>query len=365
MLEKNPILNSISSWFSRTFADPEAVSLFFTLVFGILFIELLGHILMPVLISVVLTYLLNSIVNFLKRWRCPHLLAVLVVYILFVGLFIYAFLVLMPLLFKQLTNLINELPLAFTKSQDWVNQLMHNYPNIFSEKFFSDIQLENIIGFLKNQSAKIGQIALQYSLATIPSVIQVILYVVLVPLLVFFFLKDNKPIIQWLSQYLPSKKTLVQKVWSEVNDKIGCYVRSRVVEVILVGLVTSIVFSLLGLQYAILLGSLVGLSVIIPYIGAVVVTIPVVIIALMEWGFSAHFSYLMIAYATIIILDGNLLVPLLFAGSMDLHPVVIILSVVVFGAFWGFWGIFFAIPLATLVSAVLSAWPTAQAVVEE
>ncbi len=122
-------------------------------------------------------------------------------------------------------------------------------------------------------------------------------------------------------------------------------------------MVSVIVFTLLGLQYAFLLGVLLGLSVIVPYIGAVIVTIPIGIVGLMQWSLSVHFTYLMIGYALIITLDGNLLVPLLFSEVMDLHPIVIILSVLILGGIWGFWSVFFAIPLATLVKAVLNAWP--------
>jgi putative permease len=106
-----------------------------------------------------------------------------------------------------------------------------------------------------------------------------------------------------------------------------------------------------------LLGALVGLSVIIPYIGAVVVTIPVAVIAYFQWGWSADFAYLMVAYAIIQAIDGNVIVPLLFSEVVDLHPIAIIVAVLVFGGLWGFWGVFFAIPLATLVQATLNARP--------
>ncbi|MDA7746645.1 AI-2E family transporter, partial [Psychromonas sp.] len=110
--------------------------------------------------------------------------------------------------------------------------------------------------------------------------------------------------------------------------------------------------------YSALLALLVGLSVLIPYIGAAVVTVPVAIVALFQWGFSADFVYLMIAYSVIQAIDGNVIVPILFSEAVNLHPIVIIISVLVFGGLWGFWGVFFAIPLATLVKAVLHAWPT-------
>lgn len=360
MRTDNPILQAIASWFKRNFSNPEALSLFFTLIIGFLLIKFFGEILLPVLISIVIAYLLSSPVRCLERWRFPHALAVTIVYAIFLGVFLFALFGLLPLLWKQLVSMIHELPGAFVKGQGWANELMQRYP-----KLFPDNPLSHVAVYFHEQSAKIGHFILSYSLASIHSIIQTVLYVVLVPLLVFFFLKDGKKIVAWLSRFLPRRRGLVHTVWLEVNDKIGAYVRGRVVEVIAIGIVTVIVFSLLKLQYAILLGALVGVSVIVPYIGAIIVTIPVLIISLMQWGFSPHAVYLIISYAIIITLDANILVPLLFSETMDLHPLVIILSVLVFGGIWGFWGVFFAIPLATLIKAVLDVWPRGAMSVEE
>jgi len=351
--KNNPILSSISQWMQRNFSDPGAVSLFFTLLFGFLFIEYFGRFFLPVIISIVLAYLLLSVVRMIEGWKCPHLLAVIIVYVIFLGLFIYAILGLIPSLLKQSTNLIQELPYAFTQSQAWVTDVMHRYPKIFSATM-----IHHVSTFFKDQVSVIGKHVFQFSIATISNVIQVVLYFVLVPLLVFFFLKDSQQITEWLGHFMPKERGLVLHVWSEVNEKIGCYIRGRIWEIIIIAILSTIVFAILGLQYAVLLGSLVGLAVIVPYIGAIVVTIPVVIVALMEWGLVAHFLYFIIAYIAILIFDANFLVPILFSETMDLHPVVIILSVVIFGGLWGFWGVFFAIPLATLVNSVLHAWPT-------
>ncbi|MCA1779625.1 MAG: AI-2E family transporter, partial [Xanthomonadaceae bacterium] len=106
---------------------------------------------------------------------------------------------------------------------------------------------------------------------------------------------------------------------------------------------------------------LVGFSVLIPYIGAAIVTIPVAIVAFIQFGFTSDFVWVIVAYAIIQLLDGNVLVPVLFSEVVSLHPVAIIIAVLVFGGIWGFWGVFFAIPLATLVNAVLRAWPRSSA----
>ncbi len=351
-VRSNPIFQSIGRWFERTFADPEFISLFMTLVISLLLIEFFGEILLPVLISIIIAYLLNPSVRWLARQGCPRLLAVWFIYILFLGLFIYALLYLIPLIWRQLLNLVSQIPFTVTQAQILLNKFMIKHPWALS-----DVDLQHILIYFKEQSPKFGQTILRFSWAAIPSMTEMILYSVLVPLLVFFFLKDSQKITQWIESFLPRQHTLVKRVSLEVYNKIGCYVKGRVIEVLIIGIAACIAFELLGLQYAILMGVLVGLSVIIPYIGAIIVTIPIVVLALMQWGFSFHFWYLIAAYATIIAIDGNILFPLLFAQKMDLHPIIIILSVLVFGGIWGFWGIFFAIPLATLVDAVLRVWP--------
>ena len=102
----------------------------------------------------------------------------------------------------------------------------------------------------------------------------------------------------------------------------------------------------------------VGLSVLIPYIGAAVVALPVALVAHFQWGFDPAFIWLVVAYFILQFLDGNVLVPILFSDAVNLHPVAIIVAILVFGGLWGFWGVFFAIPLATLVKALINVWPT-------
>ena len=92
------------------------------------------------------------------------------------------------------------------------------------------------------------------------------------------------------------------------------------------------------------------------------VTIPVAAVAYFQWGLSSDFYWVIAAYLVIQALDGNALVPLLFSEVVNLHPIAIIVAILVFGGLWGFWGVFFAIPLATVVQAVLKAWPDRAAV---
>jgi putative permease len=149
----------------------------------------------------------------------------------------------------------------------------------------------------------------------------------------------------------------MQSVFSEMNDQLFNYVTGKFLEMIIVASVSYALFAILGLPYAVLIAILVGLSVIIPIFGAILVTIPVVLIGLYEWGLTENFYWLLSLYLLIQILDGNVLVPILFSNRNNLHPVVIIIAVLFFGGIWGFWGLFFAIPLATFVKAIINSWP--------
>ena len=177
--------------------------------------------------------------------------------------------------------------------------------------------------------------------------------------MIFFFLKDKVVVIDWMASFLPKERHLVNEVWIEMDAQIGNYVRGKFNEILIVGSASYIVFVILGLNYAFLLAMVVGLSVLIPYIGAAIVTLPVALVGYFQWGLNAdyNFTWLMISYFVIQFLDGNVLVPILFSEAVNLHPIAIIVAILVFGGLWGFWGVFFAIPLATLVKALINVWP--------
>jgi putative permease len=318
----------------------------------------LGGMLAPVLAGMVLAYLMQGLVVTLERLRMPGGVAVGLVFALFMGLLLVFIVVVVPLLWHQLITLFNELPGMLAKWQSLLLLLPERYPHLVSDE-----QVLQAIEVARGEIGKFGQWALTFSLSSLPLLVNIMIYLVLVPILVFFFLKDREMIGQWVRGYLPRERALITRVAHEMNRQIANYIRGKVIEIFICGGVTYIGFVVLGLNYAALLALLVGVSVVVPYVGAVVVTVPVMLIALFQWGWSDQFIYLMAVYGIIQTLDGNVLVPLLFSEAVNLHPVAIICAVLLFGGLWGFWGVFFAIPLATLFKAVLDAWPRKEPVV--
>jgi len=346
------VLKILRAWFNRYFSDPEAVLLFFLLLFGFSLVIFMGGVLAPVLASIVIAYLLEWIVTQLQSLKIPRFPAVILVFMGFLGFFFATFLVLLPLLWKQVISLFNDLPEMLLNGQKLLSGLVTQFP-----EFFSEAQVNALTSELLTEARNWAKVVLSISWSSITSLITGIVYLVLVPLLVFFFLKDRDRLMHWGGSFLPHKRGVLRKVSAEVNDQIGNYIRGKAVEILIVGSVTYAVFWFFGLQYAALLAFLVGISVLIPYVGGIVITIPVIVVAYFQWGFSAQFGYFMIVYSIVQGLDANIMVPLLFSEAVNLHPVAIVVATLFFGGLWGFWGVFFAIPLATLVKAVLNAWP--------
>ena len=349
------MLNILGNWIHRYFSDEEAVLLLIFLILALVITFTIGPMLTPVMASLVIAFLLQGLVIRLRRFGVPHVAAVALTFVFLVGFIVVSLLWVLPVMWNQLRALLGELPRMFAELQQVLVLLPERYPNLVSEA-----QVQEILDLATAELGVLGQSILTFSLANVPILVAVLIYLVLVPILVFFFLKDSGQILSWISSFLPHRRPVMTKIWAEMNQQIANYVRGKVIEIFIVGSVSYLVFVILGVNYALLLGIAVGLSVVVPYIGAAVVTIPVALIGYFQWGLSTEFLYLMIAYTVIQALDGNILVPLLFSEAVNLHPIAIILAVVIFGGLWGFWGVFLAIPLATFIKAIVYAWPLAQ-----
>ena len=339
----------VRAWYKRYFTDPQAALLVVLLLVSTLTIYFMGKMLTPLIAAVIIAYLLEGPVTKLQP-RFSRLIAVIVVFCLFLLFMVFLVLFLLPILSRQASQFFLEVPNMINRGQDLMLRLPQEYPQIISESSIKDI-----IFSLSGELSAVGQTVLSFSFASIPLIVT---YLVLVPLMIFFFMKDKIMILEWMSRFLPADRQLVTHLWVEMDDQIGNYIRGKVYEIITVGVAAYIVFIFFGLNYASLLAIIVGLSVLIPYIGAATVTIPVALVGFFQWGLGSDFTWLMIAYFVLQFLDGNVLVPVLFSDAVNIHAVAIIAAILIFGGLWGFWGVFFAIPLATLVKALINVWPT-------
>jgi len=343
----------INSWYRRYFTDPQAALLVVLLVVGFAIVFTMGKMLAPLIAAIIIAYLLEGPVQKTQKKITSRSLSVYIVFILFMTFLAFLLIGLFPILSRQLSQFFQEVPYMIASGQELLLKLPQQYPDIISEAAVREVILA-----IKGGISDLGQNFLSFSLASIPAIITVLVYLILVPLMIFFFLKDKEIIISWLTRFLPAERQLITEIWQEMDAQIGNYIRGKSNEILIVFSVSFVLFTLMDLNYASLLALAVGLSVLIPYIGAAVVTLPVALVGYFQWGLDSQFTWLMINYMILQFLDGNVLVPVLFSDAVNLHPIAIIVAILVFGGLWGFWGVFFAIPLATLVKALINIWPT-------
>lgn len=346
------MLEDINNLFKKIFSNEETLVFAFLLIVAFLVLFFLGGILTPFLISIIFAYLLVGMQTRLSSIGVSNFLSLVITYCFFLLIGITLMVWLGPLVYQQLQSLILEIPKWVNAFMLFVQEIPSKYPEMISSE-----QITSFAQSLSGQITSISQDFLKVSITGIQNTLTIAINLALLPVLVYFLLFDRQSIIDSFLSILPKKRAILNKVWIEMDEQLSNYARGKAIEILIVGMAAALIFMFFGLQYVALLSVLVGFSVLIPYIGAFLVTIPVAAVGLLQFGLTFDFWLLMSLYLILQILDGNILVPLLFSDAVKLHPIIIILAVFVFGGLFGFWGVFFAIPIATLIKAIWNSWP--------
>ena len=340
--------HSIRQWFELRLADTQLMMLLASLLGIFALVMVMGDVLAPVLLAIALAYVLDGIVQLLYRCHVPRLLAVILVCVGALMMILFAMLAVLPVLTEQVMRLVQHVPDYVVALRNSLHDFQVNYATWGNPE-----HLQRAIAALTLKLQEWGGKVVTVSLASIPGLIALLVYAVLVPVLVFFLLKDKERILDWGQHFLPKERSLLARVWQELDMQIGNYIRGRFWESLMVGLVMWLVFWMMGHSYALLLGVLTGISVWIPFVGAAVVALPVLLLSFFQWGNTEMTVYAVLAYGIIQLIDANIVIPWLFAEVVNLHPIAIIVAVLFFGSLWGILGVFIAIPMAALVQSVL------------
>ena len=346
------MINHLSNILKRIFSNEETIVFSLIILLTLIIFSFFIGVLTPFIISVVVAYLLVGLQKRIETYNVSENLATILAFSIFIIIGAAMFVWLIPLLYVQLQSFVLDLPRLFNEFLNFVSTLPAAFPDLVD----SD-QISVFFQAVSSELSSITQNIVKSSISGIQSTITVLLYIILFPILVYFFLFDRKNIIEGCLKIIPGDRAMLSQVWSEMDVQLSNYVRGKVLEIFIVGIAAAVLFASFGLNYGALLAVLVGLSVLIPYVGAFSITIPIVIIGILQFGLGSQFYLLIGLYLLLQFLDGNLLVPIIFSEAVKLHPIVIILAVFLFGSMFGFWGVFFSIPLATFIKAVWNAWP--------
>ena len=327
--------------------NQQVIFLMSVLLLGFLALWVMGNLSAPILTSIVLAFLFRPMHVYFTKIGIPERLSVFITFLIAVLLATIFLLIFIPLFINEANRYLSDLPSLSNVTEPIINFLRQvNAPNESIEvarSFLSDIT-----GFATD--------AVSFGISRIQDTATLFLSIILVPIFLFFWLWDTDTLSSGFSKLVPKKRKFLSRVWSETNVNFQSYFKAKFIEVIVVAFFGSLMFWLLGVNSPVLLGVTFGLSQLIPFFGPVFMTFPVAIVSLAQFGLDPYVLFVLFCYAMLQNIDGNIFLPFLMSGVVKLPAVVVLLSVFLFGAIFGIWGVFFAVPLASFIKSLMDNW---------
>jgi len=311
------------------------------------FLYLVRSLLFSFILAVVITYILNPTVSAIERKGTPRIWSIVLVYLavffIATGIVIYG----VPQIVEQLNCLAETIPLYAAQVHDIIESLHTSYIYLGIPDWMKQI-IDERIYWLEESLLQIVRNTVDGLINTAGYVFQILL----APILAFYILKDLHLLKEKIVSILPVewKKDLVN-LFKELDHVLGSFIRGYLLVAAIVGVLTVLAMALLGMEFALMVGIFVGLMELIPYFGPVIGAVPAVALALLESKWMA--IKVTIAFIVIHQLEGYIISPKILGDKVGLHPLVVILSLLVGGKFYGLFGILLAVPVTAMLRVVV------------
>ena len=364
------------NWYHNHFSQPGTVEFALVLAVSFILVYFFMWLVGPLVVALCLAYVLDwAVCALITSCHLKRPTAAAVVMVLFIGVAALILILLVPQVIRQGAQFYNAM---LALSQDaaisdltlrgsdvdtyiatWLYSLIQMLPDPLPSMLSRD-DLHVAAASLRTQIINYTANLMRTQL--MPSVVNVftyLMYLIIVPIFTFLMLRNKRQLQErFLTYILPNNQVLIKEFWPAISGQIAGYIRGKLLHIIIITCVNTLAFRVFSLNYAVLLGLGVGLSVVIPYVGAVIIAIPVILVAVLQFGFTSTLLWLLLVYLIIQLLDSNVLTPMLFSKAMNLDAFSILAAILIFGGLWGFWGVFFAIPLATFIKTLIVRWPS-------
>lgn len=334
---------------------------------GLTFLWLLattGFLLAPFVLALVLAYVLDPLVDRLEARGVNRSLAVLALALPVLGGVVALLVFGLPALWHQVGDLIERAPALLDRTLAWAETLrsrlvLSRFPLVTDETLarLEALDAEAVVAFLEGRQAEIARRAWSGVLGLgrgLGSVLAILGYVVLTPVLTFYLLRDYDQIRRAIAELVPhSRRDAVFGFFRDYDRLLSAYLRGQMTVALMLGVITMVGLWIVRFPYAFLLGTVVAVFNLVPYLGLVLSLIPAVIIALLSGQVVASLIKVAVVYGVAQALEGTVISPRIVGGSVGLHPVWVVLALAVGGFFFGFVGLLVAVPLAVGVKLLV------------
>jgi len=309
-------------------------------------VSIIKLLLVPMMLSGFMYYLLRPLVSFLEKRKVNRTFSILLIYLMFIGLFILFWVLVWPTLQEQIQNFIDNTPNLVQGLQDQFNQLQKS--PLFSRFFRGESDLASrLSGYLNDAITWITN-----SMSNLIGVISSIVVVIAtLPIILYYMLKDGhklSPIVQGL---IPKKyRKEGQETLKDIDAALSSFIVTRVLLNVILGIILYIGFLIIGLPYSLLLAVISVPLNFIPYVGSLLAAIPVLIVGFIESPTMAIWAMVIVVVAQQI--QDNLLSPIIYGKSLDVHPLTTVLLVLIGGDFYGIIGVLIALPVYMIAKII-------------
>lgn len=313
---------------------------------AIYFVFLVRRLFLSFLLATALTYLLQPVVAAVERRGASRVMAISLVYvalgILIGGIFLYA----MPSLIEQLNLLIDEIPEYTRKVQLLSRSLQYSYARAGLPEAVRMLIEERILMIERD----LQELA-QRVLSGIVAAVGYFLSIFFAPILAFYMLKDIETFTEKIVLLIPEKwRADVLRLGREINQVVSSFFRGYLLVSLIVGTITGFTLSILGVDFAFILGIFAGLTNIIPYFGPIIGAVPAVAVALLESEWLA--VKVVLAFIVIQQIEASIISPRVLGNRVGLHPLFVILVILAGGELYGLTGVILAVPVAAVLRVV-------------
>ncbi len=327
--------------------------LLFSLAIFVYIFPLIQDLVVVTIISLVLTYIFRPIMIYLERKGLPRIYTILSIFAVVIALLILSINYLVPVIVEEAGSLISNLERV---------ELSHMMTNLLA---WLDKKVPGIVGILGLESGNVGGLldqarlyisgALQQSVTILAGAANLFALMIVVPFLTFFMLKDGDRLMRTWVEKVPNRFfEMSLSLGHRVDRQLGNYIRSILIESLIVGVLTGVAFSLLGFKFAVIIGLVSGLLNAIPFFGPLIAYIPIGIVVLLTytpigWGL----LWMVVILLAVQMVDNVLLKPLLISRSVEVHPAAVLLVVLIGGRLAGAIGMFVAVPVYAIIQVIV------------
>lgn len=325
------------------------------LVAGMLWVA--HRVLLPYVLGIVLAYILLPVVNWIDRhlprrfhqWHVARPLSILLVYLVLAGLIAGTIAFVVPVLVEQANNLIESWPSLSNRVQEWGTRGWGWYQlNVPAEW---QVTIETYLKGLANDALRVVRNGVLATVRTVFGTISFIIGLVVIPFWLFYILHDESRVKAGVLRAFPEQlQEDVRCLALLIDDVLSAYLRGQLVLVLIGGVLATIALFIIGVPFAPLLGLVVGLFEVIPYVGPILGAMPAVLVALLSRPVSA--LWVVVSFAVIRYLEDLIVGPRIVGKSVKLHPALVMVVLVIGNEVAGLWGMLLAVPLTGIVRDV-------------